>query len=626
MPPPYRASRLVSACLAGLLALGLAGCASSGDDGPLDAEEEESVDVITYDVAVEGEMPEELRSLMLAASGAQQLTARPPAGQLILRRRAESDLPKLQQVLRSEGYYEGDVTFRIEGDTTPQPRTNAVAELAEKPRARIVYEVKPGPRFTLAGVDIEVQGEDPSFRPPKPADIGLHTGQPAAAQPILDAETRLLGQTMRQARPLAKLGPRQAVIDREARTMEVTLRVDPGPRADFGEIVFAGDSGIDETFLSRRVPFFTGDAFDPELVDKGRTSLVQTNLFSTVRVEIGKELDGEGRIPVTYDVTPRLHRSIGGGLGYQTDTGFAVRAFWENRNLFSAGEKLRAEATWGQSAQNLDVTFRKPDIFIPKLALLAEGGLASVDTDAYESDSAKLGTGFEYAFTDRVTGTLGVAYRYAQIKEKDEDEETFGLVSFPASIDWDFSNDLLDPSTGGRVKLFGAPYFDTLGTGTRFYKTQLTHSRYFSLLDERRLVLALRGSLGAMDGASRDDIPADERFYSGGGGSVRGIGYQLAGPLDDDDEPLGGRSLAEFSVEFRSRFTDSIGGVVFLDGGSVFDNAVPDFDDPLRLGTGAGLRYITPIGPLRFDVGVPLDRRRGVDDAYQLYISIGQAF
>ena len=117
-------------------------------------------------------------------------------------------------------------------------------------------------------------------------------------------------------------------------------------------------------------------------------------------------------------------------------------------------------------------------------------------------------------------------------------------------------------------------------------------------------MLALRGSLGAMDGASRQDIPADERFYSGGGGSVRGIGYQLAGPLDKDDEPLGGRSLAEFSVELRTRFTDSIGGVVFLDGGSVFDNVFPDFDEPLRLGTGAGLRYITPIGPLRFDVGV----------------------
>lgn len=616
--------RLASLVLAG--ALLLAGCAGSGDDGPLDTEEEEAVDVITYDVAVEGEMPDALRSLLLSASSAERLTGRPPAGELILRRRAESDLTQIEKALRSEGYYAGAVTFTIDGDTVPRPRANAVADLTSAARAHVIFRVEPGPLYKISMVQIEVEDADESFKVPTPAELGLSVGDPAAAQRVLDADTRLLGQTMRQARPLAKLGPRRAVIDNDERTMEVTLRVTPGPRADFGTITFDGDEGIDETFLHRRLPFTTGEAFDPDLVDKGRTSLVQTNLFSIIRVEVGTALDAEGRVPVTYAVTPRLHRSIGGGVGYQTDTGAEVHAFWENRNLFGAGERLRAEATWGQTDQELALTFRKPDIFMPRLALLGEATASSIDTDAYDSDSLSIGTGLEYAFTDKVTGTFGVAYRYANIKEKDEEEQTYGLISFPGTIDWDFSDDLLDPSTGGRVKLFAAPYFDTLGLGTRFYKTQLTHSRYFPLLDEKRLVLALRGSVGAMDGASRGDIPADERFYSGGGGSVRGIAYQLAGPLDDDDEPLGGRSLAEFSVELRSRFTEKIGGVAFLDGGSVFDNATPDFDEPLRLGTGLGFRYITPIGPLRFDVGVPLDRRRGVDDAYQVYISIGQAF
>ena len=622
MPPILRALVLIAVIALPLLG---AGCAGNGEEGPLDAEEE-AVDVITYDVAVHGEMPNALRDLLLAASSAQRLTERPPAGVLVLRRRAQADVDTLQKALRSEGYYAGTVDFVIEGDTAPQPRENAVAGLAAAARAHLVFNVDPGPLYRIVRVDVEVENPDAGFKAPTPADIGLAIGDPAGAQHVLDAETRLLGQTLRQARPLAKLGPRRAVIDNDTRQMEVTLRVTPGPRADFGTITFEGDEGIDETFLRRRLPFDSGQAFDPEVVDKGRTSLVQTNLFSVVRVDIGTARDAQGRVPVSYVVTPRLHRSIGGGIGYQSDTGAEVHAFWENRNLFGAGERLRAEATWGQSDQELNLTFRKPDIFIPRLALLGEAGAASTSTDAYDSDSLRAGTGLEYAFTDRVTGTFGIAYRYADIKEKDEDRQTYGLVSFPATVDWDFSDDLLDPSTGGRVRLFGAPYFDTLGADTRFFKTQLTHSRYFSLLAEKRLILALRGSLGAMDGASRQDIPADERFYAGGGGSVRGIGYQLAGPLDDDDEPLGGRSLAEFSVEFRTRFTESIGGVAFLDGGTVFDNATPDFEDPLRLGTGVGLRYITPIGPLRFDVGVPVDRRRGVDDAYQLYISIGQAF
>ncbi|HMR30586.1 MAG TPA: autotransporter assembly complex family protein [Geminicoccaceae bacterium] len=624
MPSTPRLLGSVRVALAAALLL-VGGCAGNGEEGPLDTEEE-AVDVVTYDVAVQGDMPDALRAFLLSASGTERLTARPPAGELILRRRAEADIDTLQKALRSEGYYAGQVAFRIEGDTAPRPRPDAITALAEPARAHVLFDVEPGPLYRISRVDIVAESPDEAFEVPTPADIGLAVGDPAGAQRVLDAETRLLGQTMRQARPLARLGPRRAVIDNDTKLMEVTFRVTPGPRADVGTITFAGDSGIDETFLHRRLPFSTGDPFDPDQIDKGRNSLVQTNLFSIVRVEVGTGLDADGRIPVTYDVTPRLHRSVGGGVGYQTDTGAEVHAYWENRNLFSAGERLRAEATLGQTDQELDVSFRKPDILVPRLALLANTNASSKHTDAYDSDSLSAGTGLEYGFTERVTGTLGVAYRYADIKEEDGDEETYGLVSFPATIDWDFSDNLLDPSTGGRIKLFGAPYFDTLGTGTRFYKTQLTHSRYLPLLDERRLVLALRGSLGAMDGASRGDIPADERFYSGGGGSVRGIGYQLAGPLDDDDNPLGGRSLAEFSIELRSRFTESIGAVAFLDGGSVFDNAAPDFDDPLRLGTGAGLRYITPIGPLRFDVGVPVDRRRGVDDAYQVYISIGQAF
>jgi translocation and assembly module TamA len=137
----------------------------------------------------------------------------------------------------------------------------------------------------------------------------------------------------------------------------------------------------------------------------------------------------------------------------------------------------------------------------------------------------------------------------------------------------------------------------------------------------------VRGSVGGIVGVGRDELPADERFYAGGGGSVRGIPYRLAGPLDEDDEPLGGRSLVELGAEVRYRVTESIGAVLFLDGGTVSSSAYPDpFGEGLRWGAGPGLRYITPIGPLRVDLGFPLDRRRGVDDHFQLYLSIGQAF
>ena len=219
---------------------------------------------------------------------------------------------------------------------------------------------------------------------------------------------------------------------------------------------------------------------------------------------------------------------------------------------------------------------------------------------------------------------LGLAYRYASIEEQDEPDQTYGLLSVPAKLDWDFSNDLLDPTRGGRLHLMTAPTWDTLGVGRSFLKSRLDHSRYLPITDN--LVLALRGALGSIVGTGRDDLPADERFYAGGGGSVRGIAYQTAGELDDDDDPLGGASLIELSAELRYRFTENLGAVLFIDGGAAFDNAYPDFDEPLRWGVGPGLRYFTPIGPLRLDIGVPLNARDGVDDAFQFYISIGQAF
>jgi translocation and assembly module TamA len=623
------AGRPSRAGVALLLLAALGACATAADDdAALDRPEEAPVEVIAYTVRVDGEMPEELREQLLAAAEAARLEGRPPASELLLRRRAEADLPRLQQMLRAQGYYDGKVDFALEGDLTPALPVEGPAALLggllTTPRTSIVFKVEPGPLYHYGTIKVVTRTTDPRFEVPTPGMLGLAAGAPAKAQPVLDAETELLRLARRQARPLAALGERRAVVDHDTRTLDIDLHVTPGPWAAFGAIGFAGDAGIKESFLRRRLQFETGTPYDPELVDMGRMSLVDTNLFSTVRVLLGRQFDAEGRIPVTYEVTPRLHRSIGAGIGYQTDIGAGVTAFWEHRNLLGAGERLRIEAELAQRRQELKGLFRKPDIIVPRLALVSEAGARAEQTDAFDTTSIGAGMGLQYELTEKILGSAGVAYRYADIDDPEE-RSTFALLSVPLGLDWDFSDDLFDPTAGGRLRLSAAPFFDTLGIGTRFYKGQVTHTQYHALLDEHRLVLALRGSLGALTGATRDEVPADERFYSGGGGSVRGIGFQLAGPLDDDDKPLGGRSLAEFSTELRARFTETLGGVAFLDGGTVFNATYPDFSEPLRLGAGLGFRYITPIGPIRFDIAVPVDPRP-VDDPYQFYVSIGQAF
>ena len=142
----------------------------------------------------------------------------------------------------------------------------------------------------------------------------------------------------------------------------------------------------------------------------------------------------------------------------------------------------------------------------------------------------------------------------------------------------------------------------------------------------RRYVLAGRARVGSTVGQPRRNVPANKRFYAGGGNSVRGYGYQKIGPLNDDDDPDGGRSLLELGAEFRAQVWGNFAVVPFVDGGTVYDNAYPDFSETFRWAAGIGLRYHTVIGPIRFDIAFPLNPRKGTDDPYQFYISIGQAF
>ena len=150
-------------------------------------------------------------------------------------------------------------------------------------------------------------------------------------------------------------------------------------------------------------------------------------------------------------------------------------------------------------------------------------------------------------------------------------------------------------------------------------------SQYFAFDEEGDYVLAGRGRAGMIIGEDRSDLPANKRFYSGGGESVRGYEYQKVGPLDEDGDPLGGRSVLEAGLEFRARVTESFGIVPFVEGGNVFEASDPE-DLDLLWAAGLGFRYYTAVGPLRFAFAVPLDKRDNVDDDFQIYLSLGQAF
>ncbi len=566
---------------------------------------------LNYQVSVQG--AGELEAFLLAVADSEQLRERaPPPGLASLRRRARSDLQALDRALRSRGYYAAQVDFELDSEVEP---------------IRLRFRVDPGPLYRFADFSILEEPADTEYRPPAPNALGLVVGAPALAAQVLAAEKALLKNAREASFALAELGKRHVVVDHSDQSMDVELHIAPGPQVTLGPAEFSGGEGVDRSFVQARIPWEPGTVYHPELLAKARRELVDTNLFASVRLQPGKALDEAGQLPVHIDLAEREHRTAKLSLTYDTDLGPGVRVGWWHRNLFGAGQRLSLEAGWTGVGPELTAHYRQPDFFRLDQALIGEFTFKNEDTDAFNSKSAYIAGGVERNLSPGMDITVALGFRYSRVEPADGlVTENYGFLSLPVLYNWDFSDDLLDPSRGGRLSLLASPQADLFGSGVYFGKFLGRYSHYLQLREQPRLVLAGRIALGSIIGAQRDDVPADERFYAGGGGSIRGYGYQLASPLDAEDHPIGGDSLLELSLEFRWNFTDTLGVVGFVDAGGAFEKSYPQPGEDLFYAAGGGLRYYSPMGPLRVDVGVPLNRRDGVDDPYQLYISIGQAF
>jgi translocation and assembly module TamA len=298
--------------------------------------------------------------------------------------------------------------------------------------------------------------------------------------------------------------------------------------------------------------------------------------------------------------------------------------------MFGGAERLRLEgeiARIGETGiENATyrtfATLRTPEFLGRDLQSTAQIGAVRERLRAYDRDAALASFILEHRLSDTMAVAAGPNYEEGRIG-RDGDMEAFRLFGLTGIFRYDNTTNPLDPRRGQRFTLNATPYYSAMDANS-FTRILAIGTSYFDILGNGDSVLALRAALGSAPGADRDEITLDKRFYAGGGGSVRGYTYQSIGPRDAANRPLGGASLVEGSVEWRQRLSQNWGMAAFLDAGSVGEEAKPDFSR-LRAGTGLGIRYLTAIGPLRFDVGVPLDRQKD-DPSFAIYIGFGQAF
>lgn len=569
---------------------------------------------MNYRAEITGAEDSDLASLLDKVSELKTLEDKPPASEEALRRRADRDLERLADAAHSLGYWDADFSYDV--DTSAET-------------AKVTVTVKQGPLYHVAAVKVLGPDGQPLSIPQDGVKLPLRLGDPARTAPVVAAETALVAAFGDSGHPFAKVDNRRVEIDRGTQTMDVTYTLDPGPVMRFGPVGIAGLERLNPDYVEGRVRWQSDEIYNSSKVEETRRALIETGLFSTVRITPTADPEHPGEARMTIEATERLHRTIGAGLAYNTSQGFGARGFWENRNLFGNAEHLRLSADVGQQIEAFRANFRRPDFLAIDQDFLATAEIANDIPVAYRSRRAIATTGIERRIDRWLTGGLSFLVEKANVTQlanvAGQGTQRYELVGLPAYINLDQTDNLLNPTTGYRAQLGVTPAHTFSGSHLTFVTNLLSGSTYWALGAEQRAILAGKLALGSLDGAPLAQLPADQRVYAGGGGSLRPYGWQLAGPLASNEKPIGGRSSLVLNLEARVRVTENIGIVPFVDAGSYYESPVPQLGRTLLYGVGLGLRYYTAFGPLRLDLATPL-HKRSADSPIQVYISLGQAF
>jgi translocation and assembly module TamA len=513
---------------------------------------------------------------------------------------------------------------------------------------RVTITTSPGPKYNFG--DIRIAG--PETLPPGIAReaLRLESGQPIIAEQVEAAEANVLLRLPQQGYPFPEIGLRDIELDPATQLGAYTLPVEPGPRASFGGFSTEGNLAFDARHVGVLARFRRGELYDRRKVDDLREAMVATRLFESVSAEpvLTGETGPDGtqyvNVLVRQEAGPA--RSLDGNVGYSTGEGLRAEAAWEHRNLFRPEGALRLAAIAGTAEQNLSVRLRLNNWHQRDRALLLQFEAGQRDYEAFQGYTTRLyglvtrestpiwQKVWTYAYGLEILATNENRVGRAKLRLSD----AYFIGGLIGQLGYDRSNSLLDPTRGFRLLGRVNPEA-TLGNGSDYYFRNLIEGSAYYPFGES-FVLAGRARLGSIYGIPRDNLAPSRRFYAGGGGSVRGFGFQELGPREivpnpdfdpEDPEkepetlsvPLGGRSLAEFALEGRYRF-GNYGVVAFVDAGQVYESQFPSFDS-MRFGVGVGGRVYTNFGPVRLDVATPLDRRRG-ESRFSIYVSIGQAF
>lgn len=532
-----------------------------------------------------------------------------------------ADYERLLSVLYENGFFGSEISIRADGRELA-----SISALAPPRRIdNVTISIKPGTQFRFGKSDIAPL----AFATELPETFA--TGAPASISALRDASDAAILRWRNLGHAKAAITGQEIVADHPKKQLNVDVSLDPGPRLRFGKLTVSGNEDV----RTRRVVQITGlpegKVFSPIELERAQTRLRRTGTFKSTVLTEQDEIGPGNTLGIDLQVVENLPRRFGFGGEISTQEGLTVSGYWLHRNLFGGAERLRFDGeisgiggNTGGEDLTLSVRFDRPATF-------------NEDTDFYALAEAERRD--EISFLTRKFATEIGIRRYATSKreytfglrlETAETEDAFGprsytLLAVPVGAQFDYRNNRLDATSGYFANLRIAPFYGLSGVPSGVRSTADLRA-YYTPGGDGNLTFAARAQVGSVAGPSLSETPSDYLFYSGGGGTVRGQGYQSLGVDIGGGNTVGGRAFLGLSGEVRVKTGENLSLVGFADAGYIGQEAFPDGSSGRwHSGAGVGLRYATGIGPIRLDVAVPVSSPDNAS-GFEIYLGIGQAF
>ncbi len=537
----------------------------------------------------------------------------PPANRLAARRRAREAAETVETVLRSEGWYDAEITPDVGGSAKPQA----------------VVRVKLGPRTTVSASQVVFDGPppEPSARVGATAAGFIDKGSPGRSADVLATEGRVLAQLESLGYADAKADPRQVYVDHADNSMRPVFHIDAGAIVKMDGLRLDKVGRTDPDWIRNLVPWKAGDLYRPDDVAELERRLQDTQVYDTVAIALAPAADAAGQRPVVVSLTDRPRRAFDLSAGYSTTEGADFDLRFTRYNLLGRADTLTLQARLAELDSRYGGELSLPHWERPGQTLRTSVYYLDTDTDAFVERGEQISADITRRYGKTSFVTVGTILSNTRVDDRHTPSIDIQGYRVFGSFLLDRTDAPLDARSGYRLDARVTPTAISGDVSDYYVKTVVQAAAFHSLDRAGQTVLALRARIGSILGASPNGVPISDRFFAGGGGSVRGYEYQSIGPTFPDTAPIGGLSLFETSFEVRRRIgTTPFGVVGFVDAGTVGRTLKPDFSD-LSPAVGVGLRYALPFAPVRVDLATPLrDPPNRSLPPIQVYISVGQSF